>query len=381
MKHVYLDSAASTRIDDEVIDYMDECNRFYGNPSCPHGFGQHSKRIIEQARDVISDTLNAKPNEIVFTSGGTEANNLAIKGVACANKKPNAHIITTVIEHDSVILPCRYLETQGFKVTYLPVDSQGMLDMDSIISAINDSTMLISVVHANNEIGSIQRLAEIGAIAKEKGICFHTDAVQAFPCLDIDVNALNVDLLSISSHKFHAAKGCGALYFRDGIVLEPLFHGGGQEFGLRSGTENVTAIAGMGLAAQITVEDRHIDTQHIRCLREMLIDGLICNIPDITFNSPSENALDSIVNVSFKGVSGTELVSLLSREGIYVTSGAACSSSTAKPSRTLTAIGLDEATAMSAIRFSIGKYNSTRDIMQVLNVLPMLVENLRKFNY
>lgn len=375
MSIVYADNAASTQIRPEILAVMEECNQHYGNPSCIHSMGQIGKELINNARQQIATCIGAKPNEIVFTSGGTEANNLAIKGFVQANEHKGYHIITAATEHVSVLNTLKYLEYDGYEVTYLPVDSEGKIDLLRLYLSIRNNTILITIMFANNEIGAIQPIKEIADISRKYNICFHTDAIQALGHYDIDVMNLGVDMMSLSAHKIYGPKGIGALYVRDNIDLFPLLHGGGQEYNLRSGTENVQGIVGMSKAVEL------LSNSDLIGLKNKLTDGIVAKIPDVIINSPKENNLPNIVNVSFKDVCGRELIEMLSDFGVYVSTGSACSSSARKPSHVLKAIGVPDDLALGSVRFSFGIYNTPEDIDYILNILPDIVTRLRNKNY
>jgi len=388
--NVYLDNASTTQPHYEVLNYAYECGNQYGNPSSIHFTGEKAAHIMNTARIIVSNSINAKPHEVIFCGSGSEANSLAIKGFCEANRHKGNHIITSAIEHTSVLETCKHLETQGFEVTYLSVDKNGAVNIEALENAIrwNNAnapqceTILISLIFANNEVGTINKISEISELTKCYGVTFHTDAVQAYPHIDIDASI--ADMLTISSHKIHGIKGVGALYVRDGIELIPIIHGGGQEFGLRSGTENVSGIAGMGKAVEIMLAEREIDARNIRMLREMLVDGIRRNISDVIFNSPIDGKtkyIDSIVNVSFLGVDGHELVTLLSENGIMVSSGAACNSREIKASHVLLAMDIDEKTALSAIRFSLSKFTTQEDIWYTIATLCRIINDLRRFAF
>lgn len=371
MKTVYLDNAASTPIRPEVIDIMNECNKDYGNPNCVHEMGQKSRELIENSRQIIADSIGAKPNEIIFCGNGTEANNLAIQGFVNANR--GGHIITSSIEHSSVLNPIKYLYHKGYDVTILPVNSDGIIDLRQLRRAIRRDTMLISIMMANNEIGSIQPIKEIGEIAKQYNICCHTDAVQAIGHCDIDVEELNIGMMSFAGHKIYAPKGIAVLYVKNDIELTPLLHGGGQEFGLRSGTENVTSIVGISKAIELLGKENKIQD-----LKNKLIDGIKSKISDVKFNTPVDNSLPNITNVSFEGVDGETLIKMLSEKGIYASNSTACLYSHLEPSHVLTAIGLSDELAYASIRFSFGIYNTLDDIDYILKNLVECVDKLRK---
>lgn len=380
MKTVYAGNASTTQIRQEVLDVMNECSQHYGNPSCTHSIGQKAKEIVDNARNQIAQSIGAKDGEIVFASGGTEANNLAIQGYAFdayENGKGN-HIITVSTEHVSVINPCRYLQRCGFDVTYLPVDGNGLIDLRRLQRSIHRDTILISVMYANNEIGTLQPIKAIGKIAREYGVCFHTDAVQAYGHYNIDVNDLGIDMMPVSGHKIYAPKGVGALYIKEDINLIPLFHGGGQEYGLRSGTENVVSIAGFGKAAELlNKSEKEQIERHLLALKIKLIAGMK-NIPDVKINGSIENSLPGLVNVSFDDADGKTLAAMLDSKGICVSTGSACSTGSMNASHVLKAIGLPNDLARSSIRFSFGMYNTENDVDYILDVLPDVVYEARQ---
>lgn len=372
---VYADNAATTKIRQEVLDAVSACDDNYGNPSSLHSMGQNARELIENARKKVAKSIGAKPNEIIFTSSGTESNNLAIQGYVNANgNRRRNHIITTSIEHISVLNPIWHLYDKGCEITLLPVDGEGNINIHQLQNSIRRNTVLISVMFANNEIGTIHPIKEIGKIARQYGICFHTDAVSAFGYCDIDVDKYGIDMMSISGHKIYAPKGMGALYVKDGIELFPLFYGGGQEYGLRSGTENVSAIVGMGKAVEL-LEDTEA---HMSMLRDRFLNGVFSKIQKVVFNGSAKNSLCSIVNLSFEGVDAKALLMDLDTNGIYASTGCACMSDSLRPSHVLRAIGVPDTLARSSIRFSFGRYNSEADIDYILDVLPDLVDKLRR---
>lgn len=375
---IYLDHSATTPVRSEVARLVTEYyNQSFGNPSSIHAFGREAKKGIEIAREQISHLINAKPEEIFFTSGGTEADNMAIIGVAFAYQKKGRHIITTSIEHHAVLESCQYLEREGFQVTYLPVDEKGLVDLDGLKSAIQEDTILISIMHANNEIGSILPIREIGAIAKKKKIIFHVDAVQSFGRLPIDVKQMNIDLLSASGHKIYAIKGTGCLYLRKGIKLSPLMYGGVQERKRRPGTENVPGIVGFGLATELAGQEMEKENIRLKDLRDKLIDGLLAKIPYAQLNGPRTKRLPGNINLSFEFIEGESLLLMLDMKGIAASSGSACTSGSLDPSHVLMALGLSHEIAHGSLRLSLGKDNTERDIDYVLKVLPGIVEKLR----
>lgn len=376
MKPIYLDNAATTKIDNKVLKSMEPYfQEFYGNPSSVHIKGQETKKAIENARKIIAESINAKPEEIYFTSGGTESNNWALKGLFFKNYPKKNHIITSKIEHDSILGTCKWLEKEGIKVTYLDVDKEGFIDLNELEKKITRKTFLITIMHANNEIGTLQDIEKIGKICKDKGVLFHTDSAQSYTKVPIDVKKINVDLMTINSHKIYGPKGVGALYVKEGVEIEPLLHGGGHEKGKRSGTENVSGLVGFGKAVEISKE---IDYKKICQLRDSLIEGILKNISKTKLNGPiGEKRLQTNVNISFSGTEGETLGAYLENKGIYVSTGSACMSNTDAESHVLKAIGLTPKEQDSTIRFTLGKETEKKDIEYVLKVLPEIVEKLR----
>jgi cysteine desulfurase len=348
----------------------------YGNPSSLHHKGQEAREGIENARAIIAKKINAQPEEIIFTSGGTESNNLAIKGVAKANKKKGNHIITSAIEHHCVLNSCKSLEKEGFKVTYLPVTSDGFVDVDELKAAITEKTILVSIMHVNNEIGTIQLIKEIGEICKEKKIIFHTDAVQSFTKIPIDAKSLNVDLISFSAHKIHGPKGVGAIYIKKGTIIQPILHGGSQEKGLRAGTENVPGIVCFGKAVEIADP---VYLQFMENFRDILIDEAL-KIPFVQLNGSRENRICNNANLAFNYIEGESLLLYLDSRGFCVSTASACASHSLEPSHVLTAIGLSPEIAHGSIRFSLSKYTSKDDIETCIKKLKESVEELRKIS-
>ncbi|HAW49626.1 TPA: cysteine desulfurase NifS [bacterium] len=372
---IYLDHAATTPLEPSVLEAMKPyfCN-FFGNPSSTHSFGKETKEAIEDTRYKIARFLGANEDEIVFTSSGTEANNLAIKGVCFANKNKN-HIITSQIEHHSVLEVCHFLEKEGFSVTYLPVDSYGFVSPDDVKKAITKKTILISIMHANNEIGTIEDIEEIGKIAWENDIYFHTDCVQTCSHIPLDVNSINADLVSISAHKLYGPKGVGALYIRRGTRIKPLLHGGGHEKGLRSSTENTPGIVGFGKAIEIAEDLMQDEIKKLTFLRDKLINGIMERV-SARLNGHPEKRLPCNVNVSIKSINGEKLLLYLDREGIAASSASACSSSNEGPSHVLNAIGVPEEFIYGSIRFTLGRKTSDEEIDYVLDVLPKIVQKI-----
>ena len=376
-KIIYIDNAATTKLSKKVLDeMMPYLTKNYGNPSSIYSLAQESASAIKKAREKTAKVLGAQPNEIYFTSGGTESDNWAIKGIADANKEKGRHIITTSIEHHAVLHTCQYLEKHGFEVTYLPVQSNGIINLDDLKKAIRKDTILISIMFANNEIGSIQPIKEIGEIAKEKGIYFHTDAVQAVGHIPIDVNELNINLLSLSAHKFNGPKGVGALYVRNGTKISNLIHGGAQERKLRAGTENVPGIVGLGKAIEIAVEDMDKKNEYVSNLRDRLINGLL-KIPDTILNGDSKLRLPGNVNVCFKYIEGESILLHLDQLGICASSGSACTSASLQPSHVLLAIGLPAEVAHGSLRLTLSNENTQEEVDYVLSQLPSIIEKLR----
>lgn len=378
MDKVYLDHSATTRTDEDVarlmVEYMTD---LYGNPSSVHSFGRVTRKAVEEAREKIARAIGAEPNEIIFTSGGTEADNLAIRGVAYANKKRGNHIITSSIEHHAVLDTCKSLEREGFQVTYVPVDEEGLIKLEELKKAITDQTILISVMHANNEIGTIQPIREIGAIAKEKGIYFHSDTVQSLGKIPVNVNDLNIDLLAVSAHKFYGPKGIGCMYMRKGVRLLPITFGGAQERKRRPGTENVPGIVGFGKAVEKAVSLLNEQIPYQTRLRDRLISGIKEKIDYVQLNGHPTQRLPNNVNISFRFIEGESLLLSLDMKGIAASSGSACTSGSLDPSHVLLAIGLPHEIAHGSLRMTLGKDNTEEQIDYVIEVLPEIVERLR----
>lgn len=381
MKRIYLDYAATTPCDPEVIKAMEPYlfDKF-GNPSSIHSFGQEAKGAIEEARERLALFLVARPEEIIFTSGGTESNNFAVQGVAYAQGKKGNHIITTVIEHHAIIEPCKFLEKRGFKVTYVGVDKNGLVSPEDIKKAITDKTILISVMHANNEIGTIQPIAEIGKISKESGIYFHTDAVQAVGHIPTNVNDLNVDLLSLSAHKFYGPKGVGALYVRKGTRIERFLHGGDQEKGRRASTHNTPGIVGLGKAIELCQDKMKDEAKFEMSLRDRLIKEIKEKIPDVYLNGHPEQRLPNNVNVSIKYIEGESILLNLDMLGIAASTGSACTSTSLEPSHVLLAIGLSHEIAHGSLRLTLGRWTKEEDVGYLLEHLPGVVDKLRQMS-
>jgi cysteine desulfurase len=378
MKRIYLDYAATTPTHPEVMKVMlPYFTEAFGNPSSIHSFGQEAKEAIEKARNQVAALIGAKSEEIVFTGSGTEADNFALKGVALANQGKGNHIIISSIEHHAVLETCKFLEKQGFPVTYLPVDGYGMVDPSGVKKAITGKTILISVMHANNEVGTVEPIAEIGNIAREAEIYLHTDAVQTAGHIPVDVNKLNVDLLSISAHKLYGPKGIGALYIRKGTKVSSFMHGGDQERGKRASTENVPTIVGFGKAAEIAQREMLEEAQKLTVLRDQLIEGILKSIEHTQLNGHPVIRLPNNVNVSVDYAEGESMLLNLDLAGICASTGSACSSSNLEPSHVLVAMGLPHLQAHGSLRFTSGKWTTEEEINQVLNVLPGIVSKLR----
>lgn len=378
---IYLDNSATTPLNEEVLKEMEPyfCE-YFGNPSTLYSLGQKSKEALEKARKRVANAINAKPEEIIFTSGGSESDNLAIKGIAFKNQDKGKHIITSEIEHPAVKETLVFLESIGFEVTYLPVYGDGIIKIEDLKKAIRDDTILITVMHANNEIGTIQPIAEIGKIAKEKGIIFHTDAVQTFGKIPVDVEELGVDLLSLSSHKIYGPKGVGALYIRKNTRLVPQIHGGGQERGLRSGTENIPGIVGFGKAAEMASENQKKDYDYLIQIRDGIIDKVLEEIPASYLNGDKEKRLPNIINFRFSAIEGESLILLLDAKGINSSTGSACSSKNLKASPILKALGLEDVDVHGSLRLSLGLENSIEDVDVVVEAIRESVETLRKMS-
>jgi cysteine desulfurase len=357
--NIYFDNAATTKVREEVFNEMRPfLESQYGNPSSIYTIARESKVPMEKAREQVAKALGAEPMEIYFTGSGTEADNWAIKSIAESKKSKGNHIITTNIEHHAVLHTCEYLEKNGYEVTYLPVNEKGLVTAEQVKDAIKDETILISIMFANNEIGTIMPIKEIGKIAKEKGILLHTDAVQAVGHVPIDVNELNIDLLTLSAHKLYGPKGVGALYARKGIVLRPFIHGGAQERGRRAGTENVAGIVGLGKAIELMEEEMEEEMTRLTALRNRAIDSLTSKIPYCRLNGDRDSRLPGNLNLSFEFIEGESMLLLLDMKGIAASSGSACTSGSLDPSHVLLAIGLPHEKAHGSLRISLGRYNT-----------------------
>ena len=401
MNRVYLDHNATTAVEPEVLDAMlPYLSREFGNAASIHTFGQKARAAVETGREQVASLIGARPQEIVFTSGGTEADNHAIFGAVSAlvtwlpNRSPNPlddlgkrlsiahlkHVITTAIEHEAVLNTCQELEKQGVRVTYLPVDGQGVVSPDALRRALREETVLITVMHANNELGTVQPLEEIGRIAADADVYFHTDAVQSAGKVPIDVNALRLDLLSLSGHKFYAPKGIGALYIRGGTRLQQLLYGGHHQRGFRPGTENVAGIVGMGKAAELARKVLAEDAARISALRDRLEQGLLSRVPHSRANGARAPRTPNTTNITFPGIEGEALVIALDLRGLACSTGAACSSGAVEPSHVLTAIGMPADEARASLRFSLGRHTTATEIDFALQTVPAAVEQLRELS-
>ncbi len=376
---IYLDNAATTRCDPAVIEAMlPWLSGAYGNPSSVHGMGRESRRAIENARRQVARAIVAQSGEIFFTSGGSESDNWAIKGAAFARKGQGRHIITTAIEHHAVLHTCDWLETQGFEITRLPVDAFGQVHPEDIMAALRPDTILVSVMAANNEIGTLQPIREIGTICQERGVLFHTDAVQLIGTAEIHVEALQVDLLSLSAHKFHGPKGVGALYIRKGVQLDTLIHGGAQERGHRAGTENVAGIVGLGEAIARATADIPAAAAKVTRLRDAMVQGVMARIPRVRLNGHPTQRLPGNANLSFEGIEGEALLLRLDLAGIAASAGSACTSGALDPSHVLMALGLTPAEANGSLRLTLSTDSTEEDVAALLETLPPIVADLRR---
>lgn len=381
MRRIYMDHSATTPVDPEIaqamVKYMTED---FGNPSSIHAFGREARKAVEEARERVAKAIGANPQEIIFTSGGTEADNMAILGVAQANCKKGNHIITSSVEHHAVLDTCKHLEKNGYSVTYLPVDEYGRVRVEDVEKAITKNTILITIMHANNEVGTIQPIAEIGQLARKHGVLFHTDAVQSFGKIPVNVDELQVDLLSLSSHKIYGPKGVGALYIRRGTRITPITHGGAQERKRRAGTENVPGIVGFGLAAEKIVAEMAEESPRLQALRDKLIQGIMGKMDYVKLNGHPTERLPHNVNFSFHFIEGESLLLMLDMKGIAASSGSACTSGSLDPSHVLLAMGLSHEVAHGSLRLTLGKVNTEADVDHVLEELPKIVQRLREMS-
>lgn len=377
-KCIYVDNAATTRIKPEVLDkMMPYLTEEYGNPSSIHSLSAKTKNAVEEARAKVAKAFNAEPKEILFTSGASEADNWAIKGIAQSMKNKGNHIITTKIEHHAVLHTMEYLEKQGYDITYLDVDEDGLIRLDELENAITDKTILITIIFANNEIGTIQPIREIGEIAKKHNVYFHTDAVQAVGNVDIDVKELNIDLMSVTAHKIYGPKGTGALYIKKGVKLLPYIHGGAQEYMRRAGTENVAGIVGFGAAIELAVNDITSKAQRISKLRDKYIDAVLKEIPYVRLNGHRTQRLCNNANMSFRYIEGEALLLSLDMKGICASSGSACTSGSLDPSHVLLAIGLPHEIAHGSLRVTFGDFNTEEEVDYIVESLKEIVARLR----
>ncbi len=381
MNRIYLDHNATTPVDAAVLDAMlPYFSADFGNASSIHTFGQRARSAVETAREQVAELLNARPQEIVFTSGGTEADNHAIFGVLQAAADSAKHVITTSIEHEAVLNTCQALEKQGVAVTYLPVSRDGLISLDDLRKALRPETLLITVMHANNELGTVQPLAEIGGIAARADVYFHSDAVQSAGKIPIDVKALQLDLLSLSGHKLYAPKGIGALFIKGGTRLRQFLYGGHHQRGFRPGTENVAGIVGLGKAAELARLALAADAQRVSALRDKLEHGLLLRIPDSLANTATAPRIPNTSNLTFPGIEGEALIIALDLKGLACSTGAACSSGAVEPSHVLTAIGLPASVARASLRFSLGRHTTEAEINAVLEIVPAAVAQLRQLS-
>ena len=378
---IYMDHAATTYTKKEVVDAMvPYFTEHFGNPSSIYGIASESKKAVNAARAQVAKALGADPDEIYFTSGGSESDNWAIKGVAWANRTRGNHIITTQIEHHGVLHTCQFLEKEGFVVTYLQVDQYGLVNPAELEKAITDKTILISIMYANNEIGTIEPIAELGAVARKHKVYFHTDAVQAIGNVPIDVKAQNIDLLSLSAHKFYGPKGAGALYIKKGVRIQNLIHGGGQERKRRAGTENLAGIVGMGKAIGLATADIPGHNRKIQAMRDRLVKNVLEKIPYTRLNGHPEKRLPGNFNVSFEYIEGESILLWLDDEGICASTGSACTSGSLEPSHVLLATGLPVEVSHGSLRLTLGDVNTDEDVDTVLEVLPKVVSRLREMS-
>ncbi len=378
----YFDNAATTKVKEEVLKEMfPYFSVEYGNPSSMYSIGRSSRRAIETARKRVAELINCKPKEIYFTSCGSESDNMALKGIAYANKEKGNHIITSKIEHPAILNSCKTLEKQGYRITYLNVDEEGNIDISELENSINKDTILISIMFANNEIGTIEPIEQISKIAKKHNIIFHTDAVQACGNIKIDVKEMGIDMLSLSGHKINAPKGVGALYVREGIEFDRFLDGGHQEKNKRAGTENVAEIVGLGKACEIAQNNLESHINKLKELRDFYINQVEEKIDNIKLNGPRDNRLPGNANISFKRVNGSELLLKLDEKGICASAGSACSTGSSSPSHVLTSIGLDSKIADGTLRVSFGEENSKEDVEYLVENLEKIVRELRKKSY
>lgn len=381
-KRIYFDYAATTPIDPQVIKVMlPYFRQSFGNTGSVHSFGQEAKNAVEKSRKIVADLIKAQSSEIIFTSSATESNNLALKGIAFASASAHnqgKHIIISSIEHPCIMETAKWLKKQGFKITYLPVNHQGLINLEDLKKAIKKETILVSIIHASNEIGTIQPIAEIGKICRERGVYFHTDATQSFGKILIDVNQMKIDLLSASAHKIYGPKGVGCLFVREGVKIEPILHGGGQEKGLRSSTLNVSGIVGFAEACKIANKRMKLDAEKQLKLRNKLIKSILKKIPNSYLNGSAQDRLPNNVNLRFDKVEGEAILIHLDLLGIAASTGSACSSNNLEPSHVLLAIGLKEEQSHGSLRLTLGRWTTEKEVDFLLKVLPGIIKNLRK---
>lgn len=378
---IYMDNAATTPVRDEVLNtVIPYFKEYYGNASSVYSIAKESKKALEKAREQVAKGIGAKTDEIFFTAGGSESDNMALRGVAEALKGKGNHIITTKIEHHAILHTCEYLEKQGYEVTYLSVDEYGKISLDELEKSIRPETILISIMFANNEIGTIQPVAEIGKLAREKGILFHTDAVQAVGHVLVDVEEMKIDLLSLSGHKLGAPKGVGAIYIRKGVPIQPLIFGGAQEKRKRAGTENIPGIVGLGKAVELAVADMEAETKRLVELRDKLISEILAKVPESRLNGHPTDRLPGNCNISFAYIEGESMLLLLDAMGIAASSGSACTSGSLDPSHVLMAIGLPHEIAHGSLRLTLDRINTPEDVEYVLNKVPDVVQKLREMS-
>ena len=378
MRKVYLDNAATTALSPRVLEAMlPYFTQYYGNPSSVHAFGREAKQGLDKARDQVAKALHCEPSEVIFTGCGTESDNTVLLGVAQRYGNKGKHIITTNVEHHAILHTCEYLEKQGYSVTYLPVDQHGLVTAEQVAAAIRPDTILVSIMFANNEVGTIMPIQEIGAVCKEKGVLFHTDAVQAVGHIPVDVQAMHIDMLSLSAHKFHGPKGVGALYCRKGIRLPSYIMGGAQERGRRAGTENVAGIVGLGAAIQLATEQLEENRAKMTALRDRLMTGIQARISEVKLNGHPTNRLPNNVNFSFKYIEGESILLMLDMNGIAASSGSACTSGSLDPSHVLLALGLPHEIAHGSVRLTLGDETTEEDIDYTIDVLEKTVARLR----
>ena len=381
MSNIYLDHNATTPVHEDVFEAMVPfLKERWGNPSSIHWAGRNEKTAMAEAREKVAEFLGATPAEIIFTSSGTEGDNHAIKGIALSKKKKGNHIITTTVEHPAVLNTCKFLEKQGFEVTYLGVDESGLLDLDELQNAITDNTILITIMYANNETGVVFPIKEIAGIAKSKKVTFHTDAVQAAGKMKLDVKELGADLLTVSGHKLYGPKGVGALFVKRGVRLTPLIHGGHHERNRRGGTENVAGIVGFAKACDIAMLDMEEETAHLKKLRDRLEEGLLETVPYTKLNGDKENRIPNTTNISFEFIEGEGLLLSLDMLGVATSSGSACTSGSLEPSHVLLAMGLTHEMSHGSVRFSLGRSNTEADVDLILKEMPPIVERMRSMS-